>query len=75
MELNDLAGIKLSKSYHSVVVEGGGFKSLSFGEKECRNYIAKVREKRLGIGDPEALQNYFYCMQSRNSNFYRIDAD
>ncbi|XP_059639492.1 protein FAR1-RELATED SEQUENCE 4-like [Cornus florida] len=52
LELNDLAGIKLNKNFHSAVVEAGGYENLPFGEKECRNYIAKARRLRLGIGSP-----------------------
>jgi hypothetical protein len=37
--LNDRAGICLSKNFNSLVVESGGFESLSFGERDCRNYI------------------------------------
>ncbi|XP_059637753.1 protein FAR-RED IMPAIRED RESPONSE 1-like [Cornus florida] len=76
LELNDLAGITLNKYYHSLVVEAGGYEYLPFGERECRNYIAKARQLRLGIGDAEALRNYFYRMQNRNPNFfYMIDMD
>ncbi|XP_059643663.1 protein FAR1-RELATED SEQUENCE 6-like isoform X2 [Cornus florida] len=76
LELNDLAGITLRKNFHSLVVEGGGYEKLSFGERECRNYIAKARQLRLGIGDAEALGNYFCGMQNRNPNFfYMIDMD
>ncbi|XP_059669233.1 protein FAR1-RELATED SEQUENCE 5-like [Cornus florida] len=54
----------------------GGYENLPFGERECRNYIAKARESRLGIGDAEALFNYFRRMQNRNPNFfYMIDTD
>ncbi|XP_059670869.1 protein FAR1-RELATED SEQUENCE 5-like [Cornus florida] len=70
LELNDLAGIKLNKKFHALVVEAGNYENLSFSERDCRNYIAKARQLRLGIGDAEALRKYFYCMQNQNSNFY-----
>ncbi|XP_042422989.1 protein FAR-RED IMPAIRED RESPONSE 1-like [Zingiber officinale] len=76
LELNDQAGITLSKSFQSFVVEAGGYENLSFDERKCRNYVAESRRLRLGNGDVEALNNYFYRMQSRNSNFfYVIDVD
>ncbi|XP_042379924.1 protein FAR-RED IMPAIRED RESPONSE 1-like [Zingiber officinale] len=76
LELNDQAGITLSKSFQSFVVEAGGYENLSFDERKCRNYVAESRRLRLGNGDAEALNNYFCRMQSRNSNFfYVIDVD
>ncbi|XP_042460360.1 protein FAR1-RELATED SEQUENCE 6-like [Zingiber officinale] len=76
LELNDQAGITLSKSFQSFVVEAGGYENLSFDERKCRNYVAEARRLRLGNGDAEALNNYFCRMQCRNSNFfYVIDVD
>ena len=76
LELNDYAGIPLNKSFHSLVVEAKGYDNLPFGETYCRNYIAKVRQLRLGIGDAEALRNYFVRMQRTSPNFfYVIDMD
>ncbi|XP_047326870.1 protein FAR-RED IMPAIRED RESPONSE 1-like [Impatiens glandulifera] len=76
LELNDQAGITLSKSFKSFVVEAGGFENLSFDERKCRNYVIEARRLRLGNGDGEALNNYFSRMQNRNSNFsYMIDVD
>ncbi|XP_042460880.1 protein FAR-RED IMPAIRED RESPONSE 1-like [Zingiber officinale] len=76
LELNDQAGITLSKSFQSFVVEAGGYENLSFDERKCRNYVAESRRLRLGNGDAEALNNYFCRMQSINSNFfYVIDVD
>ncbi|GJZ52754.1 FAR-RED impaired response 1-like protein, partial [Tanacetum coccineum] len=76
LELNDYAGIPLNKNFHSLVVEAKGYENLPFGERECRNYIAKVRQLRLGTGDAEALREYFVRMQRRNKNFfYAMDID
>ncbi|XP_070682525.1 protein FAR1-RELATED SEQUENCE 5-like [Malus domestica] len=45
-------------------------------EKDCKNYIEKVRRLRLGEGDATAVQNYFVSMQAQNANFfYAIDLD
>jgi len=46
--------------------------NLTFGEKDRRNYIDKVRRLRLGIGDAEAIQNYFVRMQRENNQFYYV---
>ncbi|KAG6533924.1 hypothetical protein ZIOFF_007802 [Zingiber officinale] len=76
LELNDQAGITLSKSFHSLVVEAGGYENLTFDERKCRNYISEARRLRLRDGDVETLSNYFCRMQSRNSNFfYVLDLD
>ncbi|CAB4294301.1 unnamed protein product [Prunus armeniaca] len=49
---------------------------MSFMEKDCRNYINKVRRLQLGEGDATAIQKYFLKMQAENANFfYAIDLD
>ncbi|XP_042959355.1 protein FAR1-RELATED SEQUENCE 5-like [Carya illinoinensis] len=76
LEINDEAGIRLSKNFKAVVVEAGGYENVPFGEKECRNYIDKARQLRLGVGGSTALCNYFDDMQKRNPEFYyKIDVD
>ena len=64
LEVNDIAGIPLHKSYNSVVVEAGGYENLTFVEKDYRNYIDQVRRLRLGEGDTAAIQAYFSKMQA-----------
>jgi hypothetical protein len=74
--INDRAGISMSKSYNSLAVEAGGYEHLEFGEKDCRNFIAKSRHLRLGTGGAGALCDYFKRMQAINNNFYfAIDFD
>ncbi|XP_022862652.1 protein FAR-RED IMPAIRED RESPONSE 1-like [Olea europaea var. sylvestris] len=76
IEVNDLVGIPLHKSFNSVVVEAGGYENLSCVEKDCRNYIEKVRWLKLGEGDAAAIQSYFSEMQAECSGFYfSIDLD
>ncbi|KAK0580192.1 hypothetical protein LWI29_037745 [Acer saccharum] len=76
LEVGDRAGIRLNKNFNSFVVEVGGHDNLPFLEKDCRNYIDKIRRLRLGEGDAIAIQNYFLKMQGENSNFfYTIDLD
>nr|XP_043625847.1 protein FAR1-RELATED SEQUENCE 6-like [Erigeron canadensis] len=72
LELNDAAGIPLNKNFHSLVIEAQGYENLHFGERDCRNFIAKVRLLRLGIGDAEALRNYFVRMQRQSPIFYYV---
>ncbi|XP_022856728.1 protein FAR1-RELATED SEQUENCE 5-like [Olea europaea var. sylvestris] len=76
LEVNDIAGIPLHKSYNSTVVEAGGFENMTCVEKDCRNFIDKVRRLRLGEGDAAALQSYFSKMQAYSPSFYfSIDLD
>ncbi|KAF5468417.1 hypothetical protein F2P56_012569, partial [Juglans regia] len=72
LDTNDLAGIRLNKSYGSLVVGAGGFENLPFLEKDCRNYIDKARHLRLGAGGAGALQDYFMRMQYKNNGFFSL---
>ncbi|KAA8525807.1 hypothetical protein F0562_007662 [Nyssa sinensis] len=76
LEMNDKAGIRMNKSYNACVVEAGGHENMTFLEKDCRNYIEKVRRLQLGQGDAAAVQDYFLKMQADNANFfYAMDLD
>ncbi|XP_042974915.1 protein FAR1-RELATED SEQUENCE 5-like [Carya illinoinensis] len=76
LDTNDLAGIRASKSYGSLVVGAGRFENLPFLEKDCRNYIDKARHLRLGAGGAGALRQYFLRMQYKNPGFfYMMDID
>ena len=45
-------------------------------QKDCRNYIKKVRQLQLGERDDVAIQAYFSKMQTSCPNFYfNIDLD
>lgn len=72
LELNDQAGINVSRNFRSFVVDADGYENLTFGEKDSRNYIDKVRRLRLGTGDAVAIQKYFVRMQKQNSQFYYV---
>ncbi|XP_042962627.1 protein FAR1-RELATED SEQUENCE 5-like [Carya illinoinensis] len=72
LDTNDLAGIRASKSYGSLIVGAGGFKNLPFLEKDCRNYIDKARHLRLGAGGAVTLRQYFLRMQYKNPEFFSM---
>ncbi|KAG2670827.1 hypothetical protein I3760_14G105400 [Carya illinoinensis] len=72
LDTNDVAGIRLNKSYGSLVVGAGGFENLPFLEKDCRNYIHKARHLRLGAGGAGALRDYFMRMQFKNNGFFAL---
>ncbi|XP_041001718.1 protein FAR1-RELATED SEQUENCE 5-like [Juglans microcarpa x Juglans regia] len=72
LDTNDLAGIRMNKSFGSLVVGGGRFENLPFLKKDCRNYIDKARHLRLGAGGAGALQEYFSRMQYKNPEFFSL---
>ncbi|XP_042939457.1 protein FAR1-RELATED SEQUENCE 5-like [Carya illinoinensis] len=72
LDTNNLAGIRMNKSFRSLVVGAGGFQNLPFLEKDCRNYIGKARHLRIGVGDAGALQDYFSRMQYKNPRFFAL---
>ncbi|XP_047318834.1 protein FAR1-RELATED SEQUENCE 8-like [Impatiens glandulifera] len=72
LQLNDEAGITLSKTFQSLVVEAGRYDNMTFDERSCRNYISETRRLRLGNGDAEALCQYLYRMQSRCLIFFYV---
>ncbi|XP_022859837.1 protein FAR1-RELATED SEQUENCE 5-like [Olea europaea var. sylvestris] len=65
LEVNDLARIPLHKSYNFAVVEAGGYENMTCIEKDCWNYVERVRQLRLGEGDAVAIQSYFSRMQAQ----------
>ncbi|XP_035547294.1 protein FAR-RED IMPAIRED RESPONSE 1-like [Juglans regia] len=72
LDINDEAGIRMNKSFGSLVVGAGGFENLPFLEKDCRNYIDKARHLRLGKCGAGALQEYFCRMQCKNPDFFAL---
>ncbi|XP_031284690.1 protein FAR1-RELATED SEQUENCE 5-like [Pistacia vera] len=76
LEVNDRAGLRPNKNFNSLLIEAGGGENLSFLQKDCRNYIEKVRRLRLSARDASTMQKYFLKMQNENSNFfYTMDLD
>jgi len=72
LELNFRVRILLSKNFNSLVVENWGFESLSFEERDCKNFINKARELWLGKGGAQALCDYFSRTQKKNDGFYCV---
>ncbi|XP_042992109.1 protein FAR-RED IMPAIRED RESPONSE 1-like [Carya illinoinensis] len=76
LDLNDIAGIRVNKNFRVLVVDVGGFKNPDFQEKDCRNFIDKTTQLRLGKRGGEALTEYFKRMRLQNNSFvYVIDMD
>ncbi|KAI9182833.1 hypothetical protein LWI28_029270 [Acer negundo] len=72
LDTNDMAGVRMNKSFGYLVVDAGGFENLSFLEKDCRNYIDKARHLRLGASGACALREYFLRMQYKNPGFFAL---
>ncbi|XP_042974613.1 protein FAR1-RELATED SEQUENCE 5-like [Carya illinoinensis] len=72
LDINDQAGIRMNKSFASLVQEASGFENLPFNEKDCCNYIDKARHLRLGKGGAGALREYFARMQYKNDGFFSL---
>ena len=76
IELNDEAGVRISKTFQALVQDAGGYENLPFVEQDVRNYISKERRAIGKEGDAKALVNYFDRMKELNCNFwYDIDFD
>ena len=41
--MNDCAGVNIAQNFNSIVVKAGGYKNISFLEKDCRNSVDKAR--------------------------------
>ncbi|XP_041023651.1 protein FAR1-RELATED SEQUENCE 5-like isoform X2 [Juglans microcarpa x Juglans regia] len=72
LDTNDLAGIRMNRSFGSLIVGISGIENLPFLEKDCRNYIDNARHLRLGKGGAGALREYFCRMQYKNFRFFAL---
>nr|GEU37985.1 protein FAR-RED impaired response 1-like [Tanacetum cinerariifolium] len=70
LEIHQRAGVRINKSFNSFVVQSRGYEALPFTEKDCRNYIDKVKRLKFGEGDAEAIQGYFMKIQSIDREFF-----
>ncbi|XP_040996574.1 protein FAR-RED IMPAIRED RESPONSE 1-like [Juglans microcarpa x Juglans regia] len=72
LDTNDLADIRMNKSFRSLVVGAEGFENLPFFKKDYSNYIDKARHLQLGAGGAGALRDYFCRMQYKNPRFFAL---
>ncbi|XP_027915011.1 protein FAR1-RELATED SEQUENCE 5-like [Vigna unguiculata] len=76
VDINDEAGVRINKSFRSLVCEAGGYDNISFIERDVRNYIGKQRKSLCKDGDGQALIRHFSQMRELNNNFFfDIDMD
>ncbi|XP_028085062.1 protein FAR-RED IMPAIRED RESPONSE 1-like [Camellia sinensis] len=72
LELHAKVGIRMNKSFNSLVVQAGGHEKLTYLEKDCRNHMDRVKRIELGEGDATTMHNYFLKMQADNSEFFHM---
>ena len=58
-----MAGIAPSKTMQTFIVECGGHANVKFTQADVRNILKKIRILKLGVGDVEAIHEYFMEMQ------------
>ncbi|XP_014506334.1 protein FAR1-RELATED SEQUENCE 5-like [Vigna radiata var. radiata] len=76
LDLNAEAGVRINKSFRSLVCATGGYENMEFVEQDVRNYVAKQRRALSKDGDAKALLNHFSSMRELNKDFFfDIDVD
>ncbi|XP_052723829.1 protein FAR1-RELATED SEQUENCE 5-like [Vigna angularis] len=76
LDLNAEAGVRINKSFRSLVCASGGYENMEFVEHDVRNYVAKQRRALSKDGDAKTLLNHFSSMRELNKDFfYEIDVD
>ncbi|XP_014523110.1 protein FAR1-RELATED SEQUENCE 5-like [Vigna radiata var. radiata] len=76
LDLNAEAGVRMNKSYRSLVCATGGYEHMEFVEQDARNYVAKQKRALSKDGDAKALLNHFSSMREIHKDFFfDIDVD
>ena len=76
LDINDEVGVRLNKTFRSLVGQAGGFVNLQFLERDIGNYIEQQRRAFGKEGDGQALIQHFSRMRELNNSFYyEIDTD
>ncbi|XP_017407279.1 protein FAR1-RELATED SEQUENCE 5-like [Vigna angularis] len=76
INLNAKVGVRINKSFRSLVCATGGYENMEFVEHDARNYVPKQRRALSKDGDAKALLNHFSSMRELNKDFfYSIDVD
>ncbi|XP_059456885.1 protein FAR-RED IMPAIRED RESPONSE 1-like isoform X1 [Corylus avellana] len=72
LEQNDSAEEGMRRNPNSLVAKVEGYENLPFVEKDCRNFIDKVRHLRLCKGGAGVLHDYFSRIREMNDGFYTV---
>ncbi|KAI5403674.1 hypothetical protein KIW84_051006 [Lathyrus oleraceus] len=74
IQINDDAGVRINKTFQSLVKDAKGHGNIPFFEIYVRNYINKECRAIGKEGDGKALISYFCKMREQNTDFfYDID--
>ncbi|KAK9033991.1 hypothetical protein V6N11_050170 [Hibiscus sabdariffa] len=73
MLTNEKAGVPIGRNFTTFAVRYGGYGTIPFSEKDCRNLVSKHRRLSLQEGDFAAMQKHFIEMSSKDTNFFYID--
>ncbi|KAJ1412454.1 MULE transposase domain [Sesbania bispinosa] len=61
IELNDEAGVRINKSFRSLVYEAGGYENVPFVERDIRNYMG---QKRRALGKDEETMFFVWLFET-----------
>ncbi|XP_047180564.1 protein FAR1-RELATED SEQUENCE 5-like [Vigna umbellata] len=70
LEVNDDAGVRINKSFLSIMSDAGGFENMDFIERDARNYIGQYIRSLCKDGDGQALLRHFPSMKDFNNDFF-----
>jgi len=70
LDINDDAGVRINKTYRSLVSSTGGYDNMEFIERDVRNYVSQQRKALGKQGDAKALLSHFSRMAQLNKDFY-----
>ena len=57
--INDNAGVRINSSIKASIVEAGGYESVTYNQRDVRNFLEKERHLKCKEGDGQALHDYF----------------
>ena len=60
--INDNAGVRVNNSIKSSIVEAGGYKNMTYNQKDVRNFLENERRLKCKEGNGQALHDYFVRM-------------
>ncbi|XP_014503098.1 protein FAR1-RELATED SEQUENCE 5-like [Vigna radiata var. radiata] len=76
LTMNDDAGVRINKSFISLVKYAGGYENIQFIECDARNYIGQQRRSFCKDRDGQTLPKYFSRMRELNNEFfYEMEMD
>ncbi|XP_014501308.1 protein FAR1-RELATED SEQUENCE 5-like [Vigna radiata var. radiata] len=70
LQVNDDAGVRINKSFLSIVSDVGGFENMEFVERDAKNYVVQHRKSLCKDNDGQALLKHFSSMKALNNDFF-----